>query len=592
MSDTTVFPQGAAPAYSEAEKGTLETPQLAYPKDEKKALYLDEKKGALDVAALPVPELKKDSAARPSKPTPKPKKKASKWILWQLWYNTYRKLFTITFTLNMIGLGLAASGHWPYAIKYNGAMAVANFNFAILMRNEIFGRLLYLFVNTCFAKWAPLKWRLGCTSVLQHLGGIHSGCATSGIAWLILKVVNVYRSRSTENPSVIVLGTITNVAVFLTALAAIPWVRNTHHNVFERHHRFIGWTALFLTWSFTIANDLWDPSTQTWDLSGRHLVKQQDFWYVMGMTTFIVLPWICTREVEVDIELPSPKVAIIRFKRGMQQGLLGRISRSAVKEYHAFGIISEGPHAKYHYMICGVQGDFTRSLVNDPPRTLWTRELKVGVIYSTLAAAAYALHTVCRCLEHVDPIQARHPYLHRYRPRSGPVYLHPIPILVSTSFDSVQENLDAYGATAPRFLIWIGSDQEKTFGPTISSLIHRHIEPERLLLWDSKQRGGRPDTMKLLKEVYDRWEAEVVFITSNYIGNSEMMQATIEPLCLQWIESLTTALERERRLIAVDSGYVHIVGDGIAEDTSRVEDRNAKSVRRICLGETIRVLMH
>lgn len=37
----------------------------------------------------------------------------------------------------------------------------------------------------------------------------------------------------------------------------------------------------------------------------------------------------------------------------------------------------EGTHAKYHYMICGVQGDFTRSLVNDPPRTLWTRELKV-----------------------------------------------------------------------------------------------------------------------------------------------------------------------------------------------------------------------
>lgn len=38
---------------------------------------------------------------------------------------------------------------------------------------------------------------------------------------------------------------------------------------------------------------------------------------------------------------------------------------------------SEGTHAKYHYMICGVQGDFTRSLVNDPPKTLWTRELKV-----------------------------------------------------------------------------------------------------------------------------------------------------------------------------------------------------------------------
>lgn len=53
-----------------------------------------------------------------------------------------------------------------------------------------------------------------------------------------------------------------------------------------------------------------------------------------------------------------------------------------------------------------------------------------------------------------------------------------------------------------------GSDQEKTFGPTISGLIHRYVEPERLLLWDSKIRGGRPDTMKILREVYQSWNAE------------------------------------------------------------------------------------
>ena len=106
--------------------------------------------------------------------------------------------------------------------------------------------------------------------------------------------------------------------------------------------------------------DIYDTEARQWKLDGKHLVRQQDFWYVMGMTTWIVLPWICTREVPVDIELvnstrqilsvtdahlsfhlqPSPKVAIVRFRRGMQQGLLGRISRSAVKEYHAFGIIS------------------------------------------------------------------------------------------------------------------------------------------------------------------------------------------------------------------------------------------------------------
>lgn len=71
----------------------------------------------------------------------------------------------------------------------------------------------------------------------------------------------------------------------------------------------------------------------------------------------------------------------------MQQGLLGRISRSAVWEYHAFGTISEGKHAKYHYLICGVQGDFTRGLVNDMPTHIWTRQLKVC---PKLTAHAYA----------------------------------------------------------------------------------------------------------------------------------------------------------------------------------------------------------
>jgi hypothetical protein len=78
---------------------------------------------------------------------------------------------------------------------------------------------------------------------------------------------------------------------------------------------------------------------------------------VLTCMVSIVIPWLCIREVPVDVELvrsfvpvvkvrylndkkqPSPKVAILRFGRGMQQGLLGRISRSAVVEYHAFGVI-------------------------------------------------------------------------------------------------------------------------------------------------------------------------------------------------------------------------------------------------------------
>lgn len=74
---------------------------------------------------------------------------------------------------------------------------------------------------------------------------------------------------------------------------------------------------------------------------------------------------------------PSPRVAVIKFQKGIQQGLLGRIGRSATMEYHGFGIISEGIESGCHYIIAGVQGDWTRGLVNDPPKFLWTRELKV-----------------------------------------------------------------------------------------------------------------------------------------------------------------------------------------------------------------------
>ncbi|KAF6764854.1 hypothetical protein DFP72DRAFT_985959 [Ephemerocybe angulata] len=468
----------------------------------------DPEKGEVDVAhqAIVTPDLNETAISNdqnknaPSqevtvaipavKPPPKPTRKVSRWIRWRLWLNMYRRFFVLSFGLNMIGLILAASGHWPYAVTYTGAIVVANFNVAILMRNEVFGRFLYWIINTCFAKWPPLWFRLGCTSVLQHLGGIHSGCALSGVAWLLFKVVWNFRHMKVSHDAVLVMGVFTNIAVMVSALSAFPWVRNNHHNVFERHHRFVGWIGLIFTWVFVILGNTYEPSTRTWNLNGLDLIRSQDFWFTVGMTVFVALPWFFVREVPVDIELPSNKVAIIRFKRGMQQGLLARISRSSIMEYHAFGIVSEGPHAKYHYLIAGVQGDFTRSLVENPPKTLWTRELKFAGVSNT-----------------------------------STLYKRGIRVCTGTGIGAA---LSTCLQSPYWYLIWIGSNQEKTFGPTISGLIKKHIEPERLMLWDSKARGGRPDTMKIVKEAYEYWNAEVVFLTSNYIGNTEIMQGCTE----------------------------------------------------------------
>ena len=36
--------------------------------------------------------------------------------------------------------------------------------------------------------------------------------------------------------------------------------------------------------------------------------------------------------------------------------------------------------------------------------------------------------------------------------------------------------------------------------------------------------GGRPDVIQLVKDTYHSWGAEVVFITSNWAGNKEIME--------------------------------------------------------------------
>ena len=47
--------------------------------------------------------------------------------------------------------------------------------------------------------------------------------------WLTYKVVLTFENHVNEHNAILTLGLLTNVAVVLTAIAAFPWVRNTHH---------------------------------------------------------------------------------------------------------------------------------------------------------------------------------------------------------------------------------------------------------------------------------------------------------------------------------------------------------------------------
>jgi hypothetical protein len=63
-----------------------------------------------------------------------------------------RKFFTFIVLLNLAGLIVAIMDVWPYPRNYTDALVLGNLLTAILVRNELFGRLLYLLVNKLFAK--------------------------------------------------------------------------------------------------------------------------------------------------------------------------------------------------------------------------------------------------------------------------------------------------------------------------------------------------------------------------------------------------------------------------------------------------------
>ncbi|GAB1521115.1 hypothetical protein RhiTH_004206 [Rhizoctonia solani] len=421
-----------------------------------------------------IQDIEKSTNEKPSAvsaPAPKPKPRfvpASRWIRFQLWFNTYRKFFTFIILFELAGMITAGLGHFPYAHENTGGIVIGNILAGVVVRNELFGRLLYLIVNTFFAKWTPLWFRLACTSVLQHLGGIHSGCSVSAVGWLIYNLVNLFRDHKDIAVGVLVMGVIVCVVIVFTCISAVPWVRNTHHNVFERNHRFFGWAAVIVTWIYIILENGYRNSRSSFAANSYAFAHHQELWLSIFMAIAVILPWTYTRKVPIHVEIPSPKVAVLRFDRGLQQGLLGRISRTAVLEYHAFGTISEGKDAKHHYMVCGVQGDFTRSLVNDMPTHIWTREVKFAGVGNT-----------------------------------STLYRRGIRICTGTGIGAA---LSTCLQSDQWFLIWIGSDVLKTFGPTIAELIERGVG-DRAILWDTKKLG-RPKTMELLAEQFYKWNAE------------------------------------------------------------------------------------
>lgn len=180
-------------------------------------------------------------------------------IKFQLWFNTYRKFFTFVTILNGIGIIMAAMGRFRYADNHLGALVLGNLLAAILMRNELFLRVLYslsiyglrsvgFLIDSKGDYWRGIsgrqygwsyQWPLSCNMLEVSIPDVHclvlrktninlaSSKADNLSRWLVFKIVTIIRERARQHDAVIATGIITNIFVLISVLSAFPWIRKS-----------------------------------------------------------------------------------------------------------------------------------------------------------------------------------------------------------------------------------------------------------------------------------------------------------------------------------------------------------------------------
>ncbi|CAI9292793.1 unnamed protein product [Lactuca saligna] len=280
---------------------------------------------------FPVPELPQAPSKKiVSKPTKQNESRLSVILLDQGLFTVYKRLFMVCLTLNITGLVLAAMGRFPYARNHATLFSIGNLLALTLCRSEAFLRIVFwLAVNLFGHSWVPLRLKTATTSLLQSLGGIHSSCGVSSVAWLTYSLVLTLKDRDNTSNAIIGVASAILSLLCLCCLAAFPLIRHLHHNVFERTHRFTGWASLILLWAFILLTKTYEPETRSYRKDvGSRLVKEQEFWLTLIITILIIIPWVTVRRVAVKVSAPSGHASIIKFTGGVKPGILGRISPS------------------------------------------------------------------------------------------------------------------------------------------------------------------------------------------------------------------------------------------------------------------------
>lgn len=398
----------------------------------------------------------------------------------------YRQLFTLVGLANLAALisvfVLGIRREWLATIT------AINLVTTVLIRQDFVINALYTVTCNVPKTW-PLAIRRRCAKI-YHLGGVHSGAAVCAGLWLLVSnISNVvcgldghscpgFTPQSTAS---LVLSWMLSALFVVMFIMAWPPLRKTHHDLFERTHRFVGWTMLGLFWAQVVLGiedfrRVYSPQLAL----GTTCIKTPGFWLLSTATLSIATNWMFLRKVKVDAEVLSDHAVRLHFDYIVPvNGSFTRLSRRPLVEWHSFATIpapeAVSGRAKGYSLVVSNAGDWTKDLIRNPPTSLWIRGvptcgvMRIATCFNRIVVVATG-SGIGPCLGHIQ---------HQ---------------------------------TCATQLIWSTPRPEQTFGKALVDEIRQKV-PDAVI-HDTKVLG-RPDLVKMSYNLAKSFKAEAVIIIAN-----------------------------------------------------------------------------
>ncbi|KAM6513612.1 hypothetical protein FALCPG4_015996 [Fusarium falciforme] len=394
----------------------------------------------------------------------------------------YRRLFSLVGLFNIsAAIALVMTG---ISREWLGNITAINLATAVLVRQEFVINALYTIACSVPKSW-PLFIRARCAKI-YHLGGVHSGAAISAGAWLLAANIadivcmvsgNCFKWGKQSTTSKVISWTLSAFFAIMIGLAW-PSMRKRHHDLFERTHRFIGWTMLVFFWVQVVLANKDNAATGT--SLGQACVRSPPFWLLAVATASVASSWFFLRKVHVQAEKMSNHAIRLHFDYTVPvNGSFTRLSYNPLMEWHSFATIpaleAVNGRPKGYSIIVSNAGDWTKSTIQDGPDHIWIRGVPTcGVMrIATLFNRVVLIATGSGI---------------------GPMLGH-----IQNPSGGIQ-------------LIWSTKQPEETFGEDLCRTVTERVP--NAIIHDTKKQG-RPDLVKMGYNVAKSFKAEAVIIIAN-----------------------------------------------------------------------------